>query len=145
MKALPLESIGIRVYGDGPNTASQIKSDAPPSRYIIEHARDASSVPIADLPPLIQTHEFEPARAPVDVLVSSPNKLGIRRPGSAEIPHDATSRVHHPSRRRGGGVAACSARGAAGDAGDRIYRQLKGRGLDRVRGCVSSGPQRNRL
>ena len=31
-----------------------------------------------------------------------------------------TARVHHAARRRGGGVAACGARAAAGDAGDRV-------------------------
>ena len=33
------------------------------------------------------------------------------------------ARVHHPSRRRGGGVAARGARAAAGDAGDRVPRR----------------------
>ena len=46
------------------------------------------------------------------------------------------ARVHHAARRRGGGVAACGARAAAGDAGDRVSQPHIG--LTRLRTvCVA--------
>ena len=46
---------------------------------------------------------------------------------------NATPRVHHAARRRGGGVAARGARAAAGDAGDRVPQSTRRR---TVRGAV---------
>jgi hypothetical protein len=54
---------------------------------------------------------FDPA-APADMLFSSPNELGIRRPGSLGISYDETARVDRTSRWRGARMAtrrACAA------------------------------------
>ena len=46
----------------------------------------------------------------------------IVEPLFAAVQAHEAARVHHAARRRGGGVAACGARAAAGDAGDRVSR-----------------------
>src|SRR6516165_6387115 len=49
--------------------------------------------------------------------------------------------VHHAGRRHGGGVAACGARAAAGDAGDRISPWGIACRLDGPAAWISSGPE----
>src|SRR5258705_8084405 len=52
-------------------------------------------------------------------------------------PEDATPRVHHAARRRGGGVAACGVGAAAGDASDWVPRSPIPRPIRAIRGGVS--------
>ena len=56
-------------------------------------------------------------------------------PQNAAFPTYKAARVHHAARRRGGGVAACGARAAAGDAGDRVSQR---RFTRRLRVCAHS-------
>ena len=51
-----------------------------------------------------------------------------------------TARVHHAARRRGGGVAACGAGAAAGDAGDWLARRRFSRAVGGAHGRISPGP-----
>ena len=56
-----------------------------------------------------------------------------------------TARVHHTCQRRGGDVAAQSARAAAGDAGDRLFKRCVAWAIRAEGRCIPPGLERSRL
>jgi hypothetical protein len=70
--------------------------------------------------------------------------LSLEMPTSLLLRAEEAPRIHHASRRRGG-VAACGARAAAGDAGGRLHQRRGGRCVSKPSGRIPQGAQRSWL